>query len=250
MEPLVIDDALHLVGVGAYLPKSKTLVVSDLQLGQEGQLRAQGHDVRYQDAERMIGLLRAMLHATGATRVVIDGDLKHAFGQILPQERRDVYEIVRALRERAEVVLVRGNHDTLTGPLARELDLALVDSWTDGTAFVLHGHATPARDDPAYAAASNVIIGHLHPAVTLSDGIRAERVKCALVGRTAGKRLVVLPSCTTLAIGADILRVEPRGPFLDPATLDAMTVYLTDETGVRAAGTVRQVRAAVERLSR
>ncbi len=250
MEPLVIDDTLHLVGVGAYLPKSKTLVVSDFQLGQEGQLRAHGHGVPDRDADAMRELLLTMLDTTGATRVVIDGDLKHAFGQILAQERRDVHAILGALKARVEVILVRGNHDTLTAPLAADFGLALVDSWTDGATFVLHGHAAPCADDPAYVAASNVIIGHLHPAVHLTDGIRAERVKCFLLGRTGSKRLVVLPSCTTLAAGTDVLRAEPRGPFLDAATLDTATIYLVDEGGVRPTGTIRQVRAAIEHLTR
>jgi len=244
MEPLVIDGTLHLVGVGAYLPMSRTLVVSDLQIGQEGQLRAQGHEVPYQDAQAIKQSLLAMLDATGAARVVVDGDLKHAFGQILPQERRDVREVITALQERAEVVLVRGNHDTLTRPLAEELGLALHDSWSDGETLVLHGH----KEAAIPAGVKTMIIGHLHPAVALSDGVRAERVKCFLVGEHAGKRLVVLPSCTTLAAGADVLRVEPRGPLLDRKTVDSAVIYIVTDDGVKHLGTVRRVREAMGRI--
>jgi len=249
MLPLVIDDALHLIGVGAYLPASRTLIVADLQLGQEGQLRAAGHGILDRDAEAMRVLLLDMLEATQAKTVVINGDLKHAFGRILPQEREDIHRIVGALQMKANVILVKGNHDTLTKPIAEELGLTLVDSWTDGDTLVLHGHKAP-EDDPAFKNAKTVIIGHLHPAVTLSDGVRAERVKCFLLGAHQKKRLVILPSCTTLAAGADVLRITPKGPFFDQKTLDASTIYLTDERGVQLAGLVRRVRAALERLAR
>ncbi len=240
-----LSDELVLCESALFLPLERTLVVSDLQLGEEEQLRALGHNIPYEQAERMRAQLERLISQTRATRLVIDGDLKHEFGRISSQERHDLLALLRALQLRVEIVAVRGNHDTLTRPLTDELGIPLVDTWQAGGVCCAHGHALPPAD--ALEGARTIVIGHMHPAVALSDGVRSERCKCFLVGRALRRRLIVLPSLTTITHGADVLSSSPNTPLLTRAELERCEIYaIADE--IRPFGTVRGLRAALKRL--
>jgi uncharacterized protein len=47
------------------------------------------------------------------------------------------------------------------------------------------------------------VMGHAHPAVKLSDGVKAEKYKCFLEGRFKGKKIIILPSFFPLVEGSD-----------------------------------------------
>ena len=66
---------LQLTENAVFLPEKKTLVVSDLQLGQEQQLRKLGHNIPYQDAKKMLSVLKSLIKKHGAERLVINGDV-------------------------------------------------------------------------------------------------------------------------------------------------------------------------------
>lgn len=245
MRPLPISDDLWLCESALYLPRSKTLVVADLQLGQEQQLRAMGHNIMYEQGRRMFMLLDRLLRQTGAETLVINGDLKHDFRRISRQERRDITGMLRELGKRAKIVIVRGNHDTITQPLADELGAPFLDAWSSDGVLCVHGHEEPSPD--ALKGASTVVIGHLHPAVVLHDGVRRERYKCFLVGRYRRKRLVVLPSFTTMTEGIDVLTMEGNSPLLSSTVLDRAEVYvLADE--VRRFGQVSKLRTLLQSM--
>jgi hypothetical protein len=237
MRPYPVSDDLVIVENGVYLPKERTLVISDLQLGQEQQLRRLGSNIIYEQAKRMLTLLERLISETGATTIVIDGDLKHEFGRISGQERKDILELLGKLQRRVAIVVVKGNHDTMTKPLTDELGIPLVPAWSQGGFYAIHGHILPDHEDPAYKAAHTIIIGHVHPAVTITDGIRKERCKCIVVGKYRHKRLAVLPSFSTIVEGSDILH-GANSPLVQG---DSGRVYvLADE--VRDFGTIAGLR--------
>lgn len=240
---LAVSDDLLLLEQAVFLPAERTLLIADLQLGYEQQLRALGHNILYEQAARMLSLLERLIERSGATRLVINGDLKHEFGRISGQERRDVLGLLRRLKARVEIVLVKGNHDTMTAPLAQELGLELRDSWSAGGFLAVHGHVEP--DASLLQGVHTVIIGHMHPAIRLSDGIRSERYKCFLVGKYDLRRLVVLPSFSTVVEGSDVLTVNPNTPLLTGRGLERCEVYvLADE--IKNFGTIARLRSIVD----
>jgi len=239
MELFPVTDDLVLAENAAYLVKEKTLVISDLQLGMEGQLRAMGHDVLYEQAAMMLGLLEVLIEQTGAKRLVIDGDLKHEFGRISAQERKDILGLLSLLKRRIEIVVVKGNHDTMTKPLTDELGVPLLSSWSAGGFYAVHGHVLPDENDSAFKNAHTIIIGHMHPAITLTDGVRKERCKCFLVGKYGKKRLVVLPSFSTIVEGSDVLTVGPNSPLVKD--VEKCEVYVVSDE-MRPFGMVERLR--------
>jgi uncharacterized protein len=234
VKPFVVSDDLWLCENAAYLPKQQALVISDLQLGHEQQLRDAGSNIFYEQAAQMLGLLKALLHQTGAKLLVINGDLKHEFGRISFQERRDIIGLLSKLQKEVEIIVVRGNHDKLTEPLTRELGIPLVDFWDAGGFYAIHGHEIVDLPKNAHT----VIIGHVHPAINVSDGLRNERFKCFLLGNYKKCQLLVLPSFSTIVEGSDILKVESNSPFLQG---QSSSVYLLADE-IRPFGKVGKLR--------
>jgi putative SbcD/Mre11-related phosphoesterase len=140
------------------------------------------------------------------------------------------------LRKELDVVVVLGNHDTVTKPLTDELGIPSYDSIAEGGFFIVHCHELPA--EASAEDAHTIIIGHTHPAIRIDDGVRNERFKCFLVGRYKRKRLVVLPSFSTIVEGSDVLTVASNSPFLSGS--ESMVYVLADE--IRPFGKISDLR--------
>jgi DNA ligase-associated metallophosphoesterase len=142
MEILLADHALELLPDHAvWWPARETLLVADVHLGKDEVFRRQGlavpSGVLQQDLER----LEILLDETGATRLIILGDLVHAPPR--PGDRwPDDIGHWRARHADIDMDLVLGNHDRdlgvwlhqwqIDGHIDRlELDgLCLVHEWT------------------------------------------------------------------------------------------------------------------------
>jgi putative SbcD/Mre11-related phosphoesterase len=240
MKGLSVSDDLTLFDRAAYLPTLKTLVVADLQIGWEASIRRGGVPVPLDAGKELVALFETLLEQTAATRVVIAGDLKHDFGRISRQERDDLELLLRFLLARVEVVLVRGNHDSLTEPIANAVGLELQQYWREADVLVVHGHEVP--DAALLRGVKLLIAGHTHPAITISDGVRKERYKCFLLGKYKRKQLLVLPSCSLVVEGTDVLqeqtvRSREHSPLLQG---DASVYLIADE--MRPFGRLSQLR--------
>lgn len=200
-----------------YLPARDALVVADLHLG-----KARASNVEFPLGERadIRDRLETLLDRFAPERVVIAGDLLHAFDRVpraVEDAVTDLHDLIGAAG--AEPVVIAGNHDAM-------LDSLLGDASEDyrlGDALVCHGHARPDSEAPLY------IIGHEHPAIT----IEGRKRPCYLIGpavdgterldgtrsssgtTAATSRVLVLPAFTRLASGIDVGRARTfQSPLL------------------------------------
>ncbi|VVB53085.1 Calcineurin-like phosphoesterase superfamily domain protein [uncultured archaeon] len=213
MKPFVISQGIEAVGLTLHLTESNTLVLGDLQLGYESELRASGvllPDIQY---KQVLSHITAAVEEAQPQEIILNGDVKHSFGSVSPQEWREVKQLFAALKDH-KITVLRGNHDPLLPQITKDLNIQTADHkyLPKENAYITHGHRIP--DDPDYKKSEIVIIGHDHPALGVSDGVRTELVKCFLTGRYEGKRLIVLPSITFLTEGTDLLKETPLSPFL------------------------------------
>ncbi|UPW02320.1 metallophosphoesterase [Halorussus gelatinilyticus] len=201
-----------------YLPNEDALVVADLHVGRDAASAVElPLGERADLTDRLAGLLAAFSPAT----VVVAGDLLHAFDRI-PE---GVAETVVALRETvadagAELVVVRGNHDSMLDSLrGDESDAALdsesvstPDEYRVGDALVVHGHAAPDE------SAARYVVGHDHPAIE----IEGTRHPCLLYGPGAyrGGDVLMVPAFNRLAPGATVNGMSARD-FQSPLVTDA-----------------------------
>jgi len=212
MEGTEVADGAKIFGLTLFLEGEKTLVFSDAHLGYEEYLNKQGIMVPKFQYNGVAAQVREALEETKPEKVVVDGDLKHEFGRISEQEWKEVLKFLDLL-EGHEVVLVKGNHDNVLGPIAGRKNVTVTDEYKAGKFLIIHGNRIP--DKKSLEGVETIVIGHEHPAVGLREEGRVEKMKCFLVGEWRGKRLIVLPSLNQVTEGTDLLKEKPLSPLLD-----------------------------------
>lgn len=215
------------------LRDERTVVISDLHLGFEGALAEQGVSIPRFQRKVILERLAAMFDRTKAERVVVAGDFKHEFSRNLVDEWVEVKQVLRFVRERAEPVLVRGNHDNYLATILGDLRLALQDRADVGGFTIVHGHEDVSTLQP-------IVMGHEHPAVKLRDELGAVVSVPAFL---ASERLIVLPAFSPLALGVDVASYPYLSPILNRTSIDDARVIGVDEKeGLLDFGHVRELR--------
>lgn len=234
---------------GCALRIGTTLIISDLHIGYEEEGREMG--VLLIDEQREYYRRELARVVDGVQQVILNGDVKHSFGTITKQEWEQVSWLLRWLDERATVTVVAGNHDRLLLPIVQKRGMELVDAYLLDNTLIVHGDNTAATliekgavTKEEFAQCKTVVLGHEHPAIRLSDGIRSERAKCYLVGeRTlegAKKRVIVMPAFNPYSTGTDVLRERPLGPLL--ADFGGLSAFAVVDEQVLAFGELEKLR--------
>ncbi|MGI9240787.1 MAG: ligase-associated DNA damage response endonuclease PdeM [Verrucomicrobiales bacterium] len=190
---------------GLFWERGRCLLIADWHIGKAATFRAAGIGVPDGDLDEEFARLDQMLEASGATELVILGDLAHAragLSEGLAGRMRDWISGCGA-----RVGLVAGNHDHSAGLADLRgfgLDL-LGDSLQRGPFTLQH--------EPAAGGSEYVLAGHLHPAIRLGEGKRGGvRAPCfwfgakagvlpAFGGFTGGKRINAVPGDRVFAVG-------------------------------------------------
>jgi DNA ligase-associated metallophosphoesterase len=179
------EDFDLLPGKGLYWVSRQTLLVADVHLGKSATFRAAGMAVP-EGIEEDLGRLGELLDQTGASMLVVLGDMFHApEGQSAAV--RGALREWRARWAEVEMAVTRGNHDRQCAGLLGEVGIEFVETLSLGEFVFKH------EVDPAGAGGSGGgyhLGGHLHPAVRLPDKTRSFRLPCFWFGERAG----VLPA--------------------------------------------------------
>jgi putative SbcD/Mre11-related phosphoesterase len=184
----------------------KTLILSDLHIGMESSLRKKGTLVPNTQFPKLFKEVQALMRMK-PKKVILNGDIKHDFGTISPQEWREILKLLDFLTKRAEVFLIKGNHDPVTPIIAKKRNLPVYTHMLIGNTYICHGDKIPNNKD--FEKATTVIVGHAHPAITLREGAKTEKYKCFVKAKWKKKTLIILPSFTNLVEGSDIQREKP-----------------------------------------
>ena len=183
--------------------EKKILTVGDLHFGFEEALNRGGVFVSRKMYQETIEYLERVFEKCGKVdEVVLLGDVKHVFGEVIRQEWDEVLGILNYLKEKVgKVVIVKGNHDKIVEPIARRAGVETKDYYVAGELCFLHGD----RDfiENYDKKMKCWILGHGHPAVKISSGVKVEKFKCFLVGEFKKKKIIVVPSFFDYGIGSD-----------------------------------------------
>ncbi len=108
-----------------------TLVIADVHIGYEEALNKQGVLVPRLQFEEMVKRMEnifSILRNKRIEKLIVNGDLKHEFGTISEQEWRNTLKFLDLLAKHCnEIVLVKGNHDSILGPIAKKRNVKVVD---------------------------------------------------------------------------------------------------------------------------
>ncbi len=182
----------------------KILVVGDLHLGYEEGLNNSGVLVTRQMFKEMIEYFDSVFERVGKVDyIVLLGDVKHEFGGILRQEWNDVLGLFDYLENKCrEIIIVRGNHDNILEPIVRKREkIKIFDYFAFGKYCFAHGDK--AFDKMLEKKIKYWILGHGHPAVKISDGVKVEKYKCFLLGKHKGVKIIIVPSFFEYSEGSD-----------------------------------------------
>jgi len=220
------------------------LVVADLHVGIEVQLRAAGFNIPTQ-MPKMLSSLVALCER--ADNLLILGDLKHKIPSVGRREDREIRHLMGELLDEYErIVVVAGNHD---GGLASALPEGVEAMSSRGMRFgdvgVFHGHVWPSDE---VMGANRIIMGHTHPSVVFVDSLGGRRTeKCWLRSKldcrklseryeTCPEELVVVPAFNPLLTGTPVNAEKGSmlGPIFRNHVADRATykAYLLDGTNL------------------
>lgn len=199
------------------------LILGDLQLGYEDYLNKKGVLVPRFQTEDVLGRIREILDNTRVKRIVFNGDIKHHFGRISPQEWDSITRLMEDLVDKYEVIVVKGNHDVLIEPLLKRFrdKVKIVDYFEIDDLFITHG------DKIMPNSGKVIIIGHEHPAVSFGEK-PGEKYKCFLKGKWKGHSLIVMPSFNMLTVGSDVKREKLLSPYLK-GRLDSFEIFVVED---------------------
>jgi putative SbcD/Mre11-related phosphoesterase len=219
MEPIKV------LGEPALLLSDGTLVVADLHLGFENELRSKGINIPLK-VDELSARMENLIRSTASKRLVILGDIKHHVAGPEKLEFLVIPEFFSAIRgELSELHVVLGNHDgDLEALLPRSVVIHGSAGFAWGENWLTHGSTKL----PKEATSSRcVIMGHVHPSVRIKDtmGYRYS-FQVWLSGPMKGgkgRTIIVMPSFNKyvgqLAMN-EPTRANMRGPLLSKTEVD------------------------------
>jgi len=217
---------IEIVDLGLFLKKQEILVLADLHVGYEEALNKQGVLLPRFQFKDLVKRLKKILKQVKPELIIINGDLKHEFGKISETEWRQTLKILDFLTKRAKVILLKGNHDNILGPIAEKRKLEIKENYFVNNIYICHGDNIPKDKD--FKKSKIVIIGHEHPAIGIREYPRVEKFKCFLLGKYKRKKLIVQPSLNLVTEGTDLTTELPLSPFLRQ-DLDNFKVYVVNK---------------------
>jgi putative SbcD/Mre11-related phosphoesterase len=188
-----------------FFPGKGILVIGDLHIGYDFMLEQSGVLIPKRQVQEVILELKLIFEEIESrgqevNTVVFLGDIKHSFSYNY-EERDDFMEVLEFLGERLppeNIIFIKGNHDTVD----YSLDTSMKDFHLEGNLAFAHGHESfpDIFDDKV----ETIVMGHLHPAVILSDQPKKEVFKAYLVGQHKGKEIIILPSFLEFTEGTPV----------------------------------------------
>ncbi len=206
----------------------RSLIVTDVHFGFEAELAGKGLRVPSQ-AWRLERSLIELCEEMGAEKLIFLGDLKHMIPLSSWIEWREMPGAIRRIRELGvEMMLIPGNHD---GDVDKILGSLISYQPSRGVLidgrmriYLLHGHAWP---DERVLEADIIVMGHLHPVVSLRTDIgsiisrkawlyahgdkKNLAEKLGISSRRRGRiDLIVMPAFNPIVSGLSVNSLQPR----------------------------------------
>ena len=218
-----IHNGLSIIGglPALYFAKNRTVVISDLHVGIENVLAADGVFVPISQQDGLLERVRQIKTAVEFDHLIVDGDFKHSFSIRAEGEMRAVREVAKELsRLVGRLTIVRGNHDNFITWATRDLDQVHVinGNYQLGNVVISHGHETVDMEE---LNGKVLVIGHEHPAIEEIGNVRQRlKMRCFLKTPLRDENgnaaiLIVLPAFTDLASGVAVNK-QRREEFLSP----------------------------------
>ena len=222
-----------------FILKTHTVVLADLHIGIEQELRNQGVHAPSQTNHLIASVLK-LIDSYHPQDLIILGDVKHTIPSSRWEERSDVRLFLETIATQTTIHIVPGNHDgNLQQILPDSVILHASEGFTRDTIGFVHGHRWP---DPQVLRSKYVILGHTHPTIQLTDRLGNKTSEpCWLRGRlllekltrrypevTKSPEMIIMPAFHPLCGGLAANAEKLVGPLAGSLDLQNAEVYLID----------------------
>jgi putative SbcD/Mre11-related phosphoesterase len=213
----------------------KVGVIADTHLGFDICINERGGNFPQIQKDSIAERINNIIDKYKLKTLVINGDIKHNF-ELSYNEIKFAKEFLGHLKEKVNLVLIRGNHDTFISKVVEELGIEIYNHYEIKSYTITHGH-TNFKENKNF-----LILGHEHPSIKLRDEVGAIlKLPCYLYN----KRYIVLPAFNPLSPGNDLVNNYASSPCIKRDYLDS-EVYAITELGLLNFGTLRDLREFVK----
>ncbi len=245
-KPLIPKKEYEFIGKALYLPKLNILAIGDLHLGYEFMLRESGSLIppfqekqTKQDLEEIFEILNKQKKQI--KKVIFLGDIKHFFAYQKAEKNIlvELLKLVEKYVDEENIILIKGNHEKIAQIANRNFVSYYIE---DNMAFV-HGDIV-FPEIFKNKGIKLIIMGHLHPAITLRDEqkIKSEKYKCFLSGNYESKQFIILPSFLPIIEGTSINEFLRDGSCIIPKkNLLSFNVHIIGEKNVYPFGKLKDL---------
>ena len=233
LQPILNEPAL-------YINEKKILVVADLHIGIESELREKGINTVSQ-TEKMTNHFFSLCKKYKPKEIILLGDIKHNIPSSTIQERKDVKNFLEKIQSYGIIHIIPGNHD---GNIQKISPNNTVIHPSDGfviesIAFV-HGHRWPSEE---IMKCKQIIFGHTHPTIMFTDRLGHKTFEpCWIKGNfdknklkekyhnSTGPQILVMPAFNPLCGGIAANKEGITGPLGKIIDIKNAQIFLIDGT--------------------
>ncbi|MEM3074808.1 MAG: metallophosphoesterase [Candidatus Pacearchaeota archaeon] len=232
------------IGKAVYFKNEKIIVFGDMHLGYGFTFRENGSQIQTlqlketkKDLEKTLKQLKK--ENKKIEKIILLGDVKHFFSYN-KGETKLILEILTILKKyvkKENIILIKGNHEKIT-----EIgDKKFVDYYIEKDIAFIHGDNMIKE---AFDKKIRIItMGHLHPAITLTDyqRVKSEKYKCFLVGRYKSKEIIILPSFLQFIEGTSLNEYTKEHCFIPTKNIKNFKVYVIGKNEVFNFGILKRL---------
>ncbi|MDO8528403.1 MAG: metallophosphoesterase [Nanoarchaeota archaeon] len=179
-----------------FFPEKGILVIGDLHLGYDYMIQQSGVLIPERQVKDIIEELKEIFKKIKEAeeeikKIIFLGDIKHSFSYEWKEKNffNEVLSFLEKYFDKKDIIFIKGNHDTMDYSFGK-----MKDYYISGDVTFLHGDKSflPVLDKEI----KTIVMGHIHPSVVISEkkGVKKEKYKCFLVGKSKGKEIIILPS--------------------------------------------------------
>lgn len=225
-----------------FIGSKKILVIADLHIGIEKELREHGIHAPSQTkamTDRVISLCKKYK----PKEIILLGDVKHNIPSATIQERRDVRKFLGIIKEFGNIYIIPGNHDGFIQKLSsEEIIIHPSDGYSLENVGFVHGHRWPSEE---IMQCEQIIIGHTHPTIMFTDRLEHKTFEpCWVKGRFSKDKLkekyqssgdpeiLIMPAFNPLCGGIAVNQDGVTGPLGKIIDIENSMIYLIDGTSL------------------
>lgn len=146
------------------------LILSDLHIGFESKLASNEIFIgKNTSTDETINEVESIIDYVKADSLILLGDVKSSIKSISKTEWNDVPKFFKKMKDKADIVLIPGNHDANIQKLVPD-GVSLVSSagMVIENILLTHGHTMPSEN---FSHVDKIIMGHVHPVFFDEDSV-------------------------------------------------------------------------------